>query len=376
MTASKLFEAGYTDLVSVVPPKARLAPTTSLKLDARGKVPGKRRLDGRWVGYPWLKDDPPSPRDIAEWESWNANIGLRADRFPGLDVDVEDPTLATLVIQEAERMLGPAPRRTSRDPRRLLVYRSDEPFTRMAATIAYRGEDHVVEMLAKGRQYLVAGDHPSGTKYGWEGEPLWERAPEKLSLVTPDMVQEFFEHLRELLQGRAGVVIQGSGETKDTAAPPQESLEAPSLEALEDLVAEIPNDYPDRDTYIMFGHAIKAAGGEVAFPVWEEWCSRWTDGENEIETVRADWDRMHPPFRVGWGWLQDIAREHGYEPAQDEFSADPDAQEPMQNSSKVLDLSGVLDFTDTWAVERLADLLAGEIRYVPETGHFHVWGEG
>lgn len=367
MSARKLFVAGYRDLVSVVPPDATIAPTSTLKPEARGKVPGKRRYDGLWVGYPFTKDDPPSPQDIAEWEAWGANFGLRADRFPGLDIDVEHPQLAQLVVQEAHRLLGTAPVRTSRSCRKLLVYRADEPFSRIACTITLAGKEHTVEMLGEGRQYLVHGQHPSGIPYGWEGRPLWDWPVDDLETVTAEDVLAFFCALAQKLEGRATVEIHGTGERKADTAPPQDHLLAQG--DLAALVASIPNTYPDRDTYIEFGHAIKAAGGEEAFEVFAEWASRWEGGTNDPETVAADWSRMHPPFRVGWGWLVEKAQAAGYNPAQDVFEADVDVVVP-----EVVESDGVLDFTDTWVVEQLAGMLAGNLKYVPETGHWHVWG--
>lgn len=373
MTATDLYKAGYQDLVSVVPPGAKLAPNTTLKREARGKVPGRRRIDGTWVGYPWLNEDPPTPADVAQWESWGANIGLRADYFPGLDVDVENRQLAQLVVQEAHKQLGSSLVRTSREPRKLLVYRTEEPFSRIAATIAYQGEKHEVEALSEGRQYLVYGKHPSGSNYGWTGKPLSKVHPDSLSTITAEDVREFFVHLAEKLQGRADVTIQGTGEAKDKTAPPQDQLQAPSLTALASVIECIPNDYPDRDDYIRIGHAIKAAGGEEAFPVFQEWCNRWEGGTNETETVQADWARMHPPFRVGWSFLQDLAAERGdYDPVTDAFEADPKGQ---SSTGERAHSHGLMAYTDTWIVEQVAGKISDRVRYVPETARYHVWGE-
>lgn len=373
MTARALYNAGYTDLVSVVPPKARLAPTTGLKLAVRGKAPGKQRIDGTWVGYNFVKDDPPTPADAAKWESWGANIGLHAKHFPAVDVDVDEPWLAELVVQEAQEFLGAAPLRTSREPRRLLVYRTEEPFTRIAATISHADGQDEVEALGEGRQYLVYGDHPSGNKYGWEGKPLWEYSPDELTIITKDDVLEFFGHLQEELGPRGAVSVQGTGEKKDTSAPPQESLKAPDLSSLRDVVEDIPNDYESREDYIQIGHAIKAAGGEEAFDIFLDWCSRWEQGTNEPETVQADWDRMHGPYRVGWPYLQDLAAERSdYNPAQEEFEAALDPTERGDGSPS----GGLMELSDTWVVEQVARNIADRVRYVPEVGRYHVWGSG
>ncbi len=374
MSATKLYTAGYRPLVCVVPPGAIISPNSSISPKALGKVPGKKGTKG-WYGYGFTTEIPPTKGDLKLWESWGANTGILARSFPGLDIDVEDAQLARFVMQEAHAALGPSPIRTSREPRKLLVYRTDEPFTRIAATINYRGKDHVVEMLGEGLQYIVHGKHPSGTDYGWQGKPLWDYKPEDLRPVTAGLVLAFMERLKVRLDGRATVEISGTGKLKKkTDAPPQDDLKAPSLEALESVVSRIPNEYPSRDEYVLFGHAVKAAGGDAAEHVFQEWASRWTDGANDPDTVSRDWSRMQPPYRVGWTWLQEQAAATGeYLSAVDEFNVDSSAVGPK--AVEIPDVSdGVISFTDTWVVERIARWLKDQIRFVPGTGNFHVWG--
>ena len=57
---ARIWKAGYHDLVSVVPPDAPISPQSSLRPEARGKVPGIRRADGFWSGYNFLKADRPT----------------------------------------------------------------------------------------------------------------------------------------------------------------------------------------------------------------------------------------------------------------------------------------------------------------------------
>ena len=362
------WKAGYTNLVSVVPPGAPISPNSRLRPEARGKVPGIKRRDGLWSGYDFLRSDSPSSSDVAEWVKDGANIGLLAGNFPGLDIDVEDEQLARLIRQEAVKVLGPAPVRLSREPRKLMVYRTSQPFKRIAARIEFKGESHTVEFLGHGRQYLIYGQHPSGSQYGFEaGYGLGDIAAEDLTEITGEDAHAFILHLKELLGDRAFVEVIGTSTISSDNAPPQELLEAPSFEALEGLVKEAPNDYEDRETYIQFGHAVKAAGGDAAFDIFAEWASRWTGGSNDPEVVRADWNRMHGPFRLGWSWLTERSTASV---ASDEFDADPEATLARQVPGNIL---GTLDFTDTWVVGRLVQILIDHLRFVPETGHWHVW---
>lgn len=365
---ARIWKAGYHDLVSVVPPDAPISPQSSLRPEARGKVPGmKRSEDGFWTGYNFLRAPTPTGREVARWVNEGANIGMLAGRFPCLDIDCDSAPVANLIQQEALKFLGPAPVRTSRPPRKMLVYRTDEPFGRMSAKITVGSNEHVVEVLGAGRQYVIYGAHPSGTTYGWE-TPLWDFAPEDLAEISPERVRAFFTHLSNLLENRATVTFSGDGALSEEKAPPQESLRAPSIEALEGLVASIPNTFEDRDDYILVGHAIKAAGGEAAFPIFQEWCERWEGGENDPATVKADWDRMRAPFRVGWAYLASM---EGAEAAAIEFPVDEDAE--PEPESPVQPLEGTFNFSDTWVVTEVARMIVDRIRFVPETGQWHVW---
>jgi hypothetical protein len=117
--------------------------------------------------------------------------------------------------------------------------------------------------------------------------------------------------------------------SSDADAPPQDDLRAPSFEQLAELVSHVPNggpEYASRDAYINVGYAIKAAwpGDDgAAFDLWSEWAGRWTDGENEPETLEADWKGLKGPYRLGYDYLRSLV--NPVEVAQEEFDAVPDA---------------------------------------------------
>jgi hypothetical protein len=218
--ARKLYEAGYTDLVSVMPPDAELSPNSSISPDQRGKVPGLKGSRG-WYGYKWDVDADIAAADRID--RTGANLGIRGRRFPALDIDAEDPGLALAVVGVARDVLGPAPVRLSRDPRRLLMYRTRVPFKKRAAVIQYRGRSHTIEMLADGQQFLIRGTHPSGTKYKWESLP----PPDGLTYVTEEKVDAFFEILAKRL-GAKGVEVEvmTPGRKAGTADPVPDKIAA------------------------------------------------------------------------------------------------------------------------------------------------------
>jgi hypothetical protein len=326
-SALHLWNDGYTDLVCVVPPGAHLAPNTSISHP--GKVPGLKGADG-WHGYKW-RAHKTTESDAERWDKWGANIGVRGDQWPAVDIDVDDEALALGVQRVAHRVLGPAPVRRSTGSRRLLPYRTAEPFPRIAVTVNWRGETHKIEILAAGRQYLIAGTHPTGTAYRWE-QPL--PMATNLTLVDREKAELFLTELqRELCLRMPGIKVERTNVGAAVAAPAQDELLAPSLEALDELVAGIPNREEDRDGYVRFGHAIRAAGGDGAAYIFAEWAERWEDGHNDPDTVERDYAGFRGPYRLGWDWLVRYAHNHAPISARDEFEADPAAVPPPTPSA-------------------------------------------
>lgn len=331
-TAERLFRAGYTDLVSVIPPGARLSATSRIPPDQLGKAPGRRNYAGTWGGYDWQKH-PTALKDAVTWDMHGANVGLRAARFPAVDIDTTDPELAAMIERRAREILGDtAPKRTGRAPKGLLVYRTETPFGRMRLWLTDgEGVAHLIEVLGDGQQYVVAGTHPSGATYSWD-TPLDEIDPHELFAIEPADVERFFEAVTEdadflgLTASR-----EGNGSTSvDREGIDQSDLRAPSLEAVQAAVAAIPNsndEFPGRNDYLRMGYAIKASCGEEGLATFLEWADRWEGNDraegNDPEEAERDWAKMVPPYEVGWEYLATTARRHGYSDAGDDFQADP-----------------------------------------------------
>jgi hypothetical protein len=321
----------------VTPPDGELDPQSRLTPSARGKAPGRKGPNG-WTGYNW-NNGRPSREDVGDLIRDGANVGVRAGRTPGLDIDVDHPALADLISQEAQRFLGRAPVRLSRKPRRLLVYRADEPFGKLWCEIEYAGQAHKVELLADGQQYVVHGAHPSGTEYGWEGRALWGWAPEDLEPVTAERVQEFFQHIASKLGNWATVRIRGG--SSSTPTPPQEELRASSVDWVREAVRKIPNGerFASRDEWIKLAHAIKAAVGpenvEEGHRIFQEFSARWEDGANEPDYVEDQFRKIAPAegYRVGWTYLAELAGENlAAEVFEADTAAAPPAVEPRSEN--------------------------------------------
>jgi len=373
-----LFDNGITDLVSVIPPGAKLTPSSKIPQAQVGKVPGKRLPNGLWIGYNWRKSEP----DIEEVRGWMnsgepANIGVRADRYPGVDIDVTDDALAEIIQQEALAFLGPAPTRIGKPPKRLLMYITDEPFGRMRLWFDKDGQHHLVEILGQGQQYLVHGIHPQTLKpYAWDAD-LTQYNAGNLTPLTRARAEAFLTKLAETLTllGLSNIVREGDGRPITHTAGDQAELRAPSLDLLREAVRAIPNTnetFPDRTSYLKMGYAIRAAGAEdldEAHAIFAEWAAKWGGndrvGGNDPATVLADWRRMRGASSVGWNWIAEQARPFGFDTTALDFEVLEE-----RPSEKVIDAPRL---SDQWLADRVVAAQRGNLRFVPQKGIFLAW---
>ena len=376
----RLFEQGYADLVSVIPPGATLSPLSKIPASSIGKIPGHRLSTGAWAGYDWRRHVP-TAADVRRWCVLDhASVGLRSGSFPGVDIDCLDPDLAALIENTAIRTLGPAPIRVGRAPKRLLMYRTDEPFAKMRLWIkTIAGEDHLVEILGAGQQYLVHGVHPvTQLPYRWLSDVP---AASDLTPITREQAKTFLDQLAAAIDALDLGTVKRSGDGAEAArgdAVEQAGLKAPSIEALREAVALIPNDdrhFPGREEYVRMGYAIRAAAGEEheheGYEVFAAWAgSHETDGRvgGNSETWLSDWRRLRPPFALGWGWIAELARGFGYNDAAHDFEV------VEERPTDVIEAEP--ENSDQWLARKIVERQRHVLRFVPQRGCWLVWERG
>lgn len=382
--AESLYDNGYLDLVSVIPPGAQLVPSSSISHTQLGKVPGRKSPSGLWAGYDWRRFAP-SVDDVRQWCLDGANIGVRADRFPGVDIDCMDDRIASIVEQAALAKLGPAPVRIGRAPKRLLMYRTTEPFARMRLFIKLAdGEQHLVEILGEGQQYLIHGTHPTTLRpYAWSRDLTTQHEEDELTTITREQAVAFLDELEQILDVLSLGVVEreGDGRRKQATArgADQSGLLAPSLELLSEAVRLIPNTdalFPQRDDYIKMGAAVRAASGDEieGFEIFAEWCSRHErDGRvvGNPDTWLGDWRRLKPPFSLGWNWIAELARGFGFVDAHLDFDVVEGATAPSDR----VDVIEAPLHSDQWLADEIVRRQKGMLRYAPERGDYLVWTE-
>jgi len=308
VSARAIYAAGWRQLVCVTTPDAKLSDRSRIDAASRGKAPGRPNQAGNWAGYPWIGKTP-TPAEVELWDSWGANVGVQAGYYPGIDLDVEDPDTGALVSGFLEHTLGATIARQGRAGRNLLIYRLDKPgtFRRQRLRFELGGRSHLVEILGEGQQYVVHGTHPSGLPY-YTDPSLELVGPETVPEVSARGLQDALDGLVEYLELMGASISARGTENAAGPVPNQGHLRAP-VDLVREAVELIPNNrktFPFWEDYLRMGYAIRGAtqgDQEAGFDIFWRWCERWEDGVADLDTTRADWSKLRPPFRIGAGYL-------------------------------------------------------------------------
>lgn len=317
-------QAGFTaDLLPIIPVGAALTDNTRLMPHDIGKVPGLLYEGGRWGGFPGWQTVEAEPARVAYWgqlaAQYGAGVGLQARRWPAVDIDVMDATMSANLGVLAEAILGTAPERIGRAPKRLLVYRladGAEPIKKRRVEFYLPGDDtkHAVEVLGRGQQYVVQGTHPgTGQPYAWTGgKSPTTMGPAALAPVTAERIDRYMDEVGRLVESVGGTVHTRTrgGDDDDRTGVDQGGLAGEPDRVREAL--EAMGNTCSYDEWITMCAAIKAAlgGDEAHYQVYEDWCLAYPG--NTPEQARKKWDSLHPPFKLGADYVFRKAAETGW----------------------------------------------------------------
>lgn len=382
MTFSLWWDAGFESLVSIIPPDAEIAPTSTITEKARGKAPGLPTPNG-WVGYDWI-NRAPSRENVAHWHTTGGGLGLRTDYFPAIDIDVLDADTAEAIESITRDILGDASCRIGRAPKRLLLYRTATPMPKRKLEWMQGDVKFAVEVLGLGSQCVVQGIHPATQKpYMWQPiHPVLFGAA-ALTEITSTQIDALFVAITEYLAMFGYAVGEMSETANDRQGVVQEHLVG-DAEVIRKAVEAIPNtdeSHPTREDYIRMGAAIKAAVADEseAFDIWSDWAARWDGGENAHDTLEADWKRIKPPFAIGAQYLFDLAARYGdTSRTSTQFTFEPEPvpsvpNGPIGTEGPAVDADGAAIGSDAWLAHRFVARHGEEMRYCPKLGGWMYW---
>ena len=137
-----------------------------------------------------------------------ANTGFNCRNTPALDADITDQDAAEAVERAVREWFEDHGRvvRIGKPPKRLIPFRTDEPFAKLSATfLAPNGEIQRIEILGDGQQALAHGTHPdTGTPYTWHGGCLGEVTRDELPEINGQEAQELLDYLSDMWRSSLG----------------------------------------------------------------------------------------------------------------------------------------------------------------------------
>jgi hypothetical protein len=238
-----------------------------------------------------------SKAQLTEWvESGHrfSGCGILTKNTPAVDLDIRDETVALEAEAKAREIFGDGPLRIGMAPKRLLIYRTDEPFRKMRSNryMDEWGELHQIEILCDGQQCVAYHIHPdTGRPYAWPNEkidadgevtqaggPLSVPAGD-LETITVEQCQALIDwfHERAKLESDWKVVKKqrDSGLSDiDSDNPFLEDSQGIDIseDELRNRLMMVPNP-EDYDTWVQVGMALyhQFDGDDTGLDLWNEW---------------------------------------------------------------------------------------------------------
>ena len=223
----------------------------------------------------------PGEKQIKKWaagEYKNGNVGINTHGCPAVDIDVYDEAFALSFADYVIDKTGATCVRVGRAPKRLIMFRTDEPFRKLQATYTDGKTAHKLEILGTGQQFVAYGVHPETKKdYAWVDleDPDFveiDSLPELSLEAAQELLEEFCTRAEARGWSRVGRSTGGlSSETGDGL-----DTYKPILQISEDTVTEtldlIPND-DDYDQWLRVGCALhhQFEGKQAGLRLWHEW---------------------------------------------------------------------------------------------------------
>ncbi|HEX2527206.1 MAG TPA: PriCT-2 domain-containing protein [Geminicoccus sp.] len=244
-------------------------------------------------------------------------VGLLTDRNPAVDIDVRDPELADEIDRAVVALAGDAPVRFGAAPKRLRLFRTDSPFSKLA-TVEYvlPGDQpdnklHRVEILCAGAQFVAFGIHPgTGRPYSWPFDSPLDLEWQDLPLLTEQMARRIIGMAHEMFC-RAGGQARGRSLQKPRGRASASSLLRPrparSLQEVDQVLRAIRSIDPNGlvyDAWVAVGYGLKAALPEHGLGVWLAW-SRQSAKDRPDYTMKT-WNGIRPT-RCGWRYVLKLA---------------------------------------------------------------------
>jgi Primase C terminal 2 (PriCT-2)/Family of unknown function (DUF5906)/Bifunctional DNA primase/polymerase, N-terminal len=213
-----------------------------------------------------------------------AGVGITTKITCAIDIDCRDEPSALKFEQWCLENIGTAPVRIGMAPKRLLLYRTTEPFSKRSsdAYVDEWGDKQQIEILGNGQQFVAFHIHPdTGKPYVWVNDvsPLNVRATDLIELKTEQidsLIEAFEAHAKEqgwvlAKKGRTSARGQVASDAENPWLEDSSPIEISDTELRNRLMLVTGAEH--YDTWFQVGMALyhQYDGDEVGFELWNEW---------------------------------------------------------------------------------------------------------
>lgn len=235
-----------------------------------------------------------SPDEIMPYLDKGCGIGILTgvgeNPLCGVDIDSMDEGLVDTFTEWCRDEIGFQPDRIGKPPKRLLLYRAEDSYTKMSSRefIDDGNNTHKLEMLGAGQQFVAFGTHPdTGNRYRWvDGKSPVSFSVDRLGIplckkTIEEMIEKFEEYALALgLTPKANSSRTIGQQTSDSAADILMNYE-PKVELPEGECCKIIEtlDCEDYDTWLRVGMALhhEFDGGDEGLEIWNDWSKEGTN---------------------------------------------------------------------------------------------------
>lgn len=266
---------------------------------------------------------------LDEWESvvatealvrkWAAKgyaegtIGILTERTPAVDLDILDDDFSREMQTFVEGLVGtalPLLVRIGRAPKRLLLFCTGEPFTKVASSffVDPAGTKHRVEVLGAGQQFVAYGIHPdTGKPFEWvtADNPMLT-ATDELPSITREQAKRIVEEfeVRATVRNWKKVALGFKGSFDDAPSTGDDTGidMRPKLRVTIDEVRaalELMDGAEDYETWFRVGMGLhhQYDGDEDGFALWDAWSSGAINYDEKA--LRYRWDESFKQVKDG-----------------------------------------------------------------------------
>lgn len=222
-------------------------------------------------------------------------VGIITKNTPAVDIDVPDEEFALALEAKAIELWGDAPVRVGSAPKRLLVYRTNEPFRKITSKtfINEWGERCRIEILADGQQFVAYNIHKDTKRpYTWVSKTNPVGVPaHDLPLINPDLAPELIEMFEKGAVTRGweeakGSILRRQAQTGEIDRDDPFAADAQPVNLtqpeLQHRLMMVPGA-DDYDVWVQVGMALyhQYAGEDIGKEMWHEWSESADNYDNE-----------------------------------------------------------------------------------------------